>query len=125
MPDHRRSNFDTKDERLLSMREADYPGGVVVDPTPITLGEEVTVLYYGLLPNSGADEVYLHYGYGDADNWQQVNSVRMEKTSRGFAKKVKIDHPSRFNFCFKDSANNWDNNNGFNWSYEVHNGEIY
>jgi len=60
MPDHRRSNFNTKDERLLSMREADYPGGVVVDPTPITLDEEVTVLYYGLLPNSGADEVYLH-----------------------------------------------------------------
>ena len=41
MPDHRRSNFNTKDERLLSMKEADYPGGVVVDPTPITLDEEL------------------------------------------------------------------------------------
>lgn len=125
MTDHRRSNFANRDERLLSMREANYPDGVVVDPTPITLGEEITILYYGLLPSSGADEIYLHYGYGNADNWNQVTDVRMEKTDRGFAKKIQIENPSRLNFCFKDSANNWDNNNGLNWSFEIHNGDMY
>ena len=125
MADHRRSNFDNRDERLLSMREADYPGGVVVDPTPITFGEEVTVLYYGLLPESGAQEIYMRYGYGSADNWDRITDVRMEKTTRGFAKRIHIEDSSRFNFCFKDNANNWDNNNGLNWSYEVHNGDMY
>jgi hypothetical protein len=122
MTDHRKSNFGNRDERLLNMREANYPGGVVVDPTPITFGEEVTVLYYGLLPESGAEEIYMHYGYGNASNWNQVADVRMEKTPRGFAKKIQIANPDRFNFCFKDSANNWDNNNGLNWSFVVHNG---
>ncbi|HHX95247.1 MAG TPA: carbohydrate-binding protein, partial [Clostridia bacterium] len=30
------------------MRDAMYPGGVVVDPVPITAGEEITILYNGL-----------------------------------------------------------------------------
>ncbi|WP_227764946.1 carbohydrate-binding protein [Zhaonella formicivorans] len=123
MTDHRRSNFDDGDMRLLGMREANYPGGVVVDPIPITLGEEITVLYYGLLPQSGADQVWMHCGYGDANNWHNVQDIKMEWTERGFAKKIKINDGSRFNFCFKDSANNWDNNNGLNWSFEVHNGQ--
>ncbi|MDS1028967.1 carbohydrate-binding protein [Bacillota bacterium LX-D] len=123
MTDHRRSNFDDTDMRLLEMREADFPGGVVVDPTPITLGEEVTVLYYGLLKESGADQVWMHCGYGDARSWYNINDIRMEKTQRGFAKKIKVNDSSRLNFCFKDSANNWDNNNGVNWSFEVHDGE--
>nr|WP_236995025.1 carbohydrate-binding protein [Heliomicrobium modesticaldum] len=25
-------------------------------------------------------------------------------------------------FCFHDSAHNWDNNNGLNWTIQVHNG---
>lgn len=124
MLDHRKSNFDQTDMRLLNMREANYPGGVAVDPTPITLGEEITILYYGLLQQSGAEEVYLHCGYGDADHWEDVQDIRMEKTDRGFAKKLKITKPSRFNFCFRDNAYNWDNNNGLNWSYEVHNGQL-
>lgn len=122
MTDHRRSNFDDGEMRLLNMRQAGYPDGVVVDPTPITLGEEITVLYYGLLEQSGADQVWMHYGYGPANNWHDIMDARMERTPRGFAKKLTINDASRLNFCFKDSANNWDNNNGLNWSFEIHNG---
>ena len=35
------------------MRNADYPGGVAVDPVPITENEEVTILYNGLLAKPG------------------------------------------------------------------------
>jgi len=119
----KRSRFGEPSERLAAMREADYPGGVVVDPVPITAGEEVTILYNGLLAQSGADQVYLHCGYGNADAWSDIRDYKMEKTERGWVKKIKVDNMSRLNICFKDSASNWDNNNGINWSFEIHHGE--
>jgi len=118
------SRFGEPSWRLENMHEADYPGGVTVDPVPITVGEEVTILYNGLLAQSGADQVYLHCGYGSADAWTDVKDYKMEKTDRGWVKKFKVENPTRLNFCFKDSASNWDNNNGINWSFEIHNGKI-
>ncbi|MEG6616122.1 carbohydrate-binding protein [Peptococcaceae bacterium 1198_IL3148] len=109
--------------RLKDMHDADYPGGVVVDPTPITAGEEICVLYNGLLANSGAKDMYLHYGYGDSTKWNAVQDVKMAKTGYGFVKTIRVPEVgTRMNFCFHDPANNWDNNNGLNWSFEVHNG---
>ncbi len=116
------SNFGEHQARLRAMYEADYPQGVVVDPTPITAGEEITVLYYGLLAKSGADQVYLHAGYGNAREWRHVSDFKMSKTGWGWVKTLEIPDESRFNLCFKDSAGNWDNNNGINWSFEIHNG---
>ena len=118
------SRFGESSGRLERMQEADYPGGVTVDPVPITAGEEVTILYNGLLAKSGADQVYLHCGYGRADAWTYVKDYKMEKTDRGWVTKIKVANPTRLNLCFKDSASNWDNNNGINWSFEIHNGKI-
>lgn len=61
-------------------------------------------------------------GYGNPQNWQDVQDIRMEKTERGFAKTIRFEDKERFNFCFKNSANNWDNNDGINWTFEIHNG---
>jgi len=119
-----RSRFISDDKtRLQQMRAAEYPGGVVVDPVPIPAGEEVTVLYHGLLRDAGADQVWMHTGYGDARNWHNINDHRMEHTSYGWVKTFPVEDASRLNICFKDSANNWDNNNGLNWSFEIHTGE--
>ncbi len=115
------SNFDHH-ARLKAMFEADYPQGVVVDPTPITAGEEITVLYYGLLARSGADQVFMRVGYGDAGDWRDVKDLKMSRTGWGWVKTLEMPDDSRFNFCFRDSADNWDNNNGMNWSFEIHNG---
>lgn len=117
------SNFGEHQARLRAMYEADYPQGVVVDPTPITAGEEITVLYYGLLSRSGAEQVYLHAGYGDARVWQDVADMKMSRTGWGWVKTLEIPDHTRFNFCFRDNCNNWDNNNGLNWSFEIHNGQ--
>ncbi|HHY48029.1 MAG TPA: carbohydrate-binding protein [Firmicutes bacterium] len=107
---------------------AEYRGddGVYVRPTPITAGSEVTVKYDGLLARSGADQVYLHMGFGPNDSWRDTRDIPMTKTTDNMwttVVPISIDETSRFNFCFRDSANNWDNNNGANWSYEIHNGE--
>ena len=111
--------------RLEYMRKALGPGGVAVDPVPITAGEDVTVLYHGHLAEGGTGKVWLHAGYGHADNWQAVADHPMEKTGWGWVKKFRVNDASRLNFCFRDDANRWDNNNGVNWSFEIHRGGLY
>lgn len=116
------SNFGEAAGRLQAMYRADFSGGVVVDPTPITAYDEITVFYNGLLVQSGAEQIYLHVGFGDARNWRNVQDLRMSRTGWGWVKTLEMPDESRFNFCFRDNAYNWDNNNGLNWSYEIHNG---
>lgn len=101
---------------------AEIEGQVKIGPVPITAGEEITVCYNGLLARSGADQVFLRTGYGLPNDWHRVHDYKMERTSEGWQVNFPVDSASRLNFCFKDSANNWDNNDGRNWSYEIHNG---
>ncbi|MCL6476869.1 MAG: hypothetical protein K6T65_00490 [Peptococcaceae bacterium] len=77
-------------------------------------GNEATIEYYGLLMKSGADQVYLHCGFGNPVHWQNVSTQRMDRTARGWEKTIRMMDDKAI-FCFKDSANNWDNNNGYNW----------
>lgn len=90
----------------------DYQKGVEVRPIGF---DEVNIAYNGLLAKSGADQVYLHFGFGDPKRWSTVNTVSMDRTPRGWEKTLRMQN-NLMNFCFKDSANNWDNNNGFNWT---------
>lgn len=118
-----RSRFRDNEARLKAMQDADYPGGVVVDPVPITAGEEVTVFYNGLLGKEGQGQVYLHYGFGKHDSWYNVKDMKMNKTGWGWVTSVVMpDHEEHFNMCFKDGADHWDNNSSANWSFQVHNG---
>lgn len=97
--------------------------GVIVKPTPITLGQEVTIRYKGLLARSGATRVFLHYGYGPGP-WRHVTELAMDQQPDGsWTAQIRADEPGRLNFCFRDAASNWDNNNGRDWSYEVHTGD--
>ncbi len=119
------SRFGDGEARLKAMHKAEYPGGVVVDPTPITANEEVTVFYNGLLGKESRGQVYLHYGFGGHNRWQNTKEMRMQKTGWGWVSSIKMpEDEGRFNFCFRDSVDNWDNNNGTNWSFEIHNGSI-
>ncbi len=79
-----------------------------------TFGNEATIVYNGLLSRSGADQVYLHCGFGDPARWSSISTQRMDRSPRGWEKTVRLTDSSAI-FCFKDSANNWDNNNGHNW----------
>lgn len=88
----------------------DWPKGVEVKANDFS--HDVTICYHGLLAKSGADEVYLHYGFGD--RWLDTHTEKMHRTPDGWEKNIKIKY-DQLNFCFKDSANNWDNNSGYNW----------
>ncbi len=92
---------------------------VNVEPSPIPAGEEVMIKYNGLLAQSGADRVYLHFGVDE--DWRSSSYLPMEyRDHEGWTANLRIEDADKLNFCFKDSANNWDNNNGHNWTFEVH-----
>lgn len=76
---------------------------------------DASITYNGLLARSGADKVYLHCGSGDPKSWRNVSTVCMDRTARGWESTQRMAEPM-LNFCFKDSANHWDNNNGYNWT---------
>lgn len=89
-----------------------------ITPTPGKVGDEVLIRYHGLLAQAGADQIWLHTGYGEGA-WSGINDYQMIKAGNEWEQKVIIENGGQFNFCFKDSANNWDNNNGLNWSYRI------
>jgi hypothetical protein len=99
--------------------------GIDVTPTPITTGQNVRVNYDGLLSRSGANQVYLHAGFGLDNQWNDVKNLKMSKVQNTWQADVEMDTDDRFYFCFHDNAGNWDNNSGSNWSFEVHNGKLY
>lgn len=96
--------------------------GVYVAPTPITGLQEVTVTYNGTLAKQGAGEVFLHYGFGPGD-WPVVNDVPMQKVGDRFETSFEVPDGGQLQFCFRDSSDNWDNNNGRNWSFIIHDGD--
>jgi hypothetical protein len=88
-----------------------------VEPAIARRGDNMSINYRGLLRNSGADSIYLHYGF---DHWQNSQTIQMNRTQDGlFRSEVRAQGSQEVNFCFKDSANNWDNNNGFNWNVQL------
>ncbi|HYH01678.1 MAG TPA: carbohydrate-binding protein [Bacillota bacterium] len=86
-------------------------------PSAVRIGDNVRIKYHGLLKNSGANEVFLYYG---KDGWEHADLVQMHPESDGFYVDVKAEAHREINFCFRDSANNWDNNNGYNWKVDVY-----
>ena len=97
--------------------------GIYLEPIPITLGDEIKIKYKGLLADNGANEIYLHAGFGE-NSWEKIVDIAMDKTKDGgWLTKMNIDQSTSFNFCFHDNAGHWDNNYGHNWSYQVHQGE--
>lgn len=90
---------------------------VDVFPSPSVKGRDATIKYNGLLAKSGADRVFIHYGF---DGWKNVSTAEMRREGNGsFSINLPVHGSSEINFCFKDSANNWDNNSGWNWSSDI------
>lgn len=103
----------------------DRPAGPVsVNPVPITQGSMVKVEYEGILAQHGAQQVFLHYGYGPGP-WRRVSEARMLPVGNGrWAATIRAEDAGRLAFCFRDNAYHWDNNGGRDWSYEIHAGNL-
>ncbi len=79
---------------------------------------DITVYYTGLLNKAGATQVFLHAGFGDTKHWSITEDYRMQRTPEGWKKSFNMED-NTVSFCFRDSGNNWDNNNGNNWTYRI------
>lgn len=102
----------------LNINNKDYmPNGVTISPAIPTAGEKVKVMYDGLLAKSGASHVFAHIGFGN--NWDNLYDYRMDRTSTGFETTIPVIKSDTLNICFKDCANNWDNNSGKNYTFDV------
>jgi len=91
--------------------------GVTIAPAIPSAGEKVKLIYDGLLAKSGASDVLAHVGFGD--RWDYLYDYRMQRTSTGFETTVPVTNSDTMNVCFKDCANNWDNNSGKNYTFDI------
>jgi hypothetical protein len=95
-----------------------HANGVSIYPAVPSVQSTSQITYKGLLPESGATEVYAHVGYGR--KWTNTHDYKMTKGDQGFEVLIPIpQHADSLNICFKDAANNWDNNSGSNYSFTV------
>lgn len=78
---------------------------------------KVKISYIGKLYQEASEEVFIHYGFGT--NWDNINDIQMNKTDLGFQAEIELLEGESFNFCFKDSNNNWDNNEGKNYIFPL------
>jgi hypothetical protein len=93
-------------------------GRIAINPLPVSSGGRAHIRYKGLLAKSGATEVYMHCGYGM--DWYNPTEVPMYKVGNEiWEAQVDVRGGDTLSVCFKDSANNWDNNNGLNWSVPI------
>ena len=77
----------------------------------------VKISYTGKFFQDDSENVYLHYGFGI--NWDNVNEIQMEKTELVFQAEVSLLEGESFNLCFKNGNDEWDNNEGQNYSFPI------
>lgn len=91
--------------------------GVFIEKSDLVQGKTAKLKYSGLLYKHGAEEVYVHLGFGLL--WEGLREIKMTRTEDGFEAEIPLEFADTLNFCFRDNAYNWDNNSYQNYSYEV------
>ena len=78
---------------------------------------KVKVSYTGKFYQGDNNQVFIHYGYGK--DWNNVNEVEMLKTDLGYQTELELLGGDTLNFCFKNQNNEWDNNSGKNYIFNI------
>ncbi len=99
------------------MKDAYLENGIFASQVKSDNTTNLSIEYKGLLFKSGADSVFAHFGYGA--KWTTPSYVKMIKTENGFKANIPLHKGGTINLAFKDSADNWDNNSGSNYSFSV------
>ena len=91
--------------------------GILLSKKALYSGDKIKLSYTGLLAQSGAQSIFLHVGFGD--KWEKSSLIPMELEQGVFSSELDILDDKSFGVCFKDSAENWDNNSGENYVFKV------
>ena len=82
----------------------------------------VKISYTGKLFQNNSEEVFVHYGFGS--NWDNLNELKMEKSELGFQAEIELVSSDTLNLCFRNSNNEWDNNDGQNYIFPIEKAEL-
>lgn len=91
--------------------------GIALSKKTLYSGDKVKLSYTGLLVQAGAQSVFLHVGFGA--KWENSLLIPMKHEEGIFSADIEIIESKSFGVCFKDSAENWDNNSGENYVFKV------
>ena len=83
----------------------------------LTVNTTVKISYTGKFFQDGSKKVSIRYGFGN--NWDNLVEAEMEKTELGFQIEVELLDEETFNFCIKNEKDEWDNNNGNNYIFNI------
>lgn len=91
--------------------------GIVINPSIPHPHRCLTITYNGLLEKNGATDLYAHVGFDR--EWSNEWDYKMVRQSNGFQVEIPVQYADTLNVAFKDCANNWDNNGGQNYTFDV------
>ena len=91
--------------------------GISLSKKTIYSGDKIKLIYNGILAQSGASSVYLHIGFGEM--WDNSSFIPMQFEKGVFSTEIDINEAGSFEVCFKDCADNWDNNSGQNYVFKI------
>ena len=82
----------------------------------------VKISYTGRFFQDNSEDVFIHYGFGN--NWDNLNEIKMEKSDLGFQAEIELLSNDSLNLCFRNSNNEWDNNDGQNYVFPIEKAEL-
>ena len=82
----------------------------------------VKISYTGKLFEEDSEEVFVHYGFGNS--WDNLNEIKMERTELGFQAEIELISNDTLNLCFRNSNNEWDNNDALNYIFPIEKNEL-
>lgn len=85
--------------------------------TSLYSGDKLKISYNGILVQAGAECIYLYCGYGS--DWSDSSYTQMYREADGFSAEIQVLDGKSLELCFKDPADNWDNNSGNNYVYVI------
>lgn len=91
--------------------------GIVIDPATLQPHRHATLTYNGLLTHNGANAVYAHVGFDR--EWKNKHDYKMTRKANGFEADIVVEDGNALNVVFKDCANNWDNNSGQDYTFDI------
>ena len=83
----------------------------------LTANSTVKISYTGKFFQDGSKEVSIRYGFGN--EWENQTEADMVKTDLGIQIEVNLIDKETFNFCIKNENDEWDNNDGKNYIFNI------
>lgn len=88
----------------------------------LTANSTVKISYTGKFFQDESKNVFIRYGFGN--EWENQVEAEMVKTDLGFQIEVELQDKETFNFCIKNEKDEWDNNDGNNYVFNIERPEM-